>query len=74
MAEQCEALELERLGEQVDVPCEDLEAERRRIDPLALPLSALVDIEDSELLGERVEPGAQVRVVEPRPTMEDYER
>ena len=74
MAEQREAVELERLGEQVDIPREDLEAERRRIDPLALPLPALVDVEDTELLAERVEPGPQVRVVEPRPAVEDYER
>ena len=74
VAEQREAIELERLGEQVDVPREDLEAERRRIDPLALPLPALVDVEDTKLLAERVQPGPKVRVVEPRPAVEDYER
>ena len=74
VAEQREAIELERLGEQVDIPREDLEAERRRIDPLALSLPALVDVEDTKLLAERVQPGPKVRVVEPRPPVEDYER
>ncbi len=74
VAEEREAVELERLRQPVDVPREDLEGERRRIDTLALPLSALVDVEDAELLAERVEPGPQVRVVEPRPAVEDDQR
>ena len=52
VAEEREAVELERLGEQVDIPCEGLEAEGRRIDALALSLTALVHVEDAELLAE----------------------
>src|SRR5919109_63183 len=74
VAEQCEAVETERLGEQVDVAGEDLEAQRLRVDALALPLASLVDVEHAELIAERVEPGTEVRVVEPRPPVEDDER
>ena len=73
MAEQREAVEPEGLGKQVDIAREDLEAEGRRVDALALPLSALVDVEDAELLAERVEPRAQVLVVEPRPAVKHHE-
>src|SRR5215207_4430561 len=73
VAEQREAVEPERLGKQVDIAREDLEAEGRRVDSLALSLTALVHVEDAELLAERVEPRAQVGVVEPRTAVEQYE-
>ena len=74
VAEQCEAVEPKRLGEQVDIAREDLQAESRRVDALAPPLSALVDVEDAELLAERVEPRPQVDVVEPSTAVEHDER
>ena len=74
VAEEREPLEPERVGEQVDVAREDLEAERRRVDALAAPLAALVDVEDAAIVAERVEPGPEVRVVEPRPAVEDDQR
>jgi hypothetical protein len=74
VAEQGEALEPERLGEQIDVPCEDVERERGRIDALAEPLSTLVDVEQPKLVPERVEVGPKAGVVEPGPTVEDDQR
>src|SRR5205085_5790705 len=50
------------------------ERERLRVDALAPPLAALVDVEQAELVPERVEPRAEHRVVEPRPAVEDDER
>jgi hypothetical protein len=34
-------------------------------------LSALVDVQDTEFFGERVEPRAQVRVIEPWPAVQN---
>ena len=72
--EQREAVEPERLGEQVDVAGEDLERERRRIDALAAPLSALVDVEQPELVAERVEVRPEHGVVEPGPAVQHDQR
>jgi hypothetical protein len=72
--EQREPLELEGVREPVDVLREDLEAERARIDPPAPTLPTLVDVEETELGAERVQPGPEVRVVEARPTVEDDQR
>jgi hypothetical protein len=74
MAQKGEAVEHERLGEQVDVACEHLERERLRVDPLAPSLAALVHVEEAKLVAERIEPGPEGRVVEPRPAVEDDQR
>ena len=74
MAEQSEPLERERVCEQVDVAGEDVERERGGVDPLAAALAALVDVEDAELLRERIEPRPQVRVVKSRPAVKDDQR
>lgn len=74
VAEDRKTVELEGLRKQVDVPCEDLEAECDRVDTLAPSLAPLVDIQDAEILGERVEPRPEVRVVEPGASVEDDQR
>ena len=53
VAEQREALQLERVREQVDVTREDVERQRRGIDALAAPLTAFVYVEQPELVTER---------------------
>src|SRR5439155_15108911 len=74
MAEQGEAVELERLGQQVDVAGEDLERERGGIDPLRAPLPALVDVEHAVLVAERVEVRPEHRVVESWSAVQPYQR
>src|SRR5438270_1598911 len=74
VAEQSEAGELEGLGQQVDVPGEDLERECRGVDPLGAALPALVAAEQAVLVAERVEVRPEHRVVEPRPPMQNDQR
>ena len=74
VAEQCEAVELEGLGQQVDVPGEDLERERRGVDPLGATLPALVDVEQAVLVAERVEVGPEHRVIQTRPAVQNDQR
>jgi hypothetical protein len=74
VAEEGEALESTCLREPVDIAGEDLEAERRRVDPFAPPLAALVHVKHAALVTERVEPGPEVCVVEARPAVEDDQR
>ncbi len=74
VAQQGEALQPERLSKQVDVAGEDVERQRRGIDPLAAPLPALVHVEQPELVAERVEVGPKRAVVEPRPAVQHDHR
>jgi hypothetical protein len=43
----------------------------RRVDPLAPALAPLVDVEQLELVAERVEPRRHVGVVEARPSVQE---
>jgi hypothetical protein len=74
VAEQSEALERQRFGHQVDVAREAFEGERRRVDALAAPLAALVDVQQAELVAERGEPRLRGGVIEPGPAVEDDQR
>jgi hypothetical protein len=74
VAEEGELVELERLGEQVDVAGEDVERQRGGIDPLAAPLPALVDVKQLEVVAERVEVGPKRAVVEPGAAVEHDHR
>ena len=71
MTEQYERLEVERLGERVDVAGEDLERECLRVDPVASSLPPLVEVEQPDVLGERIEVGTEHRVVEAWPAVQD---
>jgi hypothetical protein len=74
VSEEREAREAERVGQHVDVPREDLEAQRRRLNALAAPLAPLVDVDHTGDIGERVEPGPEGGVVEPGPAVENDQR
>src|SRR5207248_5931286 len=74
VAEEREPFEPERLREQVDVAREHVERERGRVDTLAAALSPLVDVEEPELVSERIEPRPEHRVVHPRSAVEDDQR
>ena len=74
MAEHDETIEVEGLGQQVDVPGENLERERRGVDPLGAALAALVDVEHAVLVAQRIEVGPEHRMVQPRPAVEHDQR
>jgi hypothetical protein len=74
VAEEGEPVEPEGIGEEVDVPGEDIHGERRGLDALATALAALVDVEDAELFPERIEIGTEHRMVEPGTAVQDDER
>ena len=61
-------------SEQVDVAGEDVERERLGVDPVAAPLAALVDVQQPELVAERVEPRPEHRVVEAGPAVQHDQR
>ena len=67
-------LQLQCLGNEVDVTGEDLERQCLRVDALRAPLSALVDVEEAKVLAQRVEVGPEHRVVHPRPAVEHEQR
>ena len=72
--EEREPVELERFREKVDVLGEAVEAQTLGIDPFTTALSPLVDVEEPELVSERVEPWGQVRVVEAGAAVEQDHR
>ena len=74
MAQEGESVEAESVGEEVDIVREAVEAQALGVDALAATLAPRVDVEQPELVPEGVEPGRKMRVVEPRPAVEDYER
>ena len=61
----------QRLGGTIDVLGEHVQGQARRLDPVAPPLSPLVDVEKPELVRERIQPGPKKLMVEPRPAVED---
>ena len=71
MAEERKGVQAEGGGEQVDVVREGVEAQGCRVDSVASALPPLVDVEQPELVAERVEPRRHVGVVEPRPAVQD---
>jgi hypothetical protein len=66
--------ELQRLCEQVDVPGEDVEREGLRVDAVGAALAALVDVEDAEVVGKRIEIGPELRVIHAGPAVEHDQR
>src|SRR5439155_17879471 len=74
VTEQREAVELERLGEQVDVPGEDLERQGFRIDAVGAALAALVNVKQAKVVAQRVEVRPEHRVVQTRPAVENDQR
>jgi len=72
--EQRERVETERLGGEIHVPGEHVQGQARRLDPLAAPLAPLVDVEQPEVVRERIQPGPEVLMVEPRPAVQHEDR